>query len=110
MMWRTPRNRDDMLKRAIEFTADCERYGAAMMRVISEWPISCEQNLTNLSQNRKAWIGHAACALEMEFSECVVREAWGYLTDDQRRRANRKAKEAILEWERCQSENLELMF
>lgn len=110
MMWKSAENRDEMLQNAIKFTGDAKLYGAAMLRVIKEWPISCEHNLSNTEQNRKAWIGHAACAIEMEFCEDVVREAWGNLTTNQQNKANLKAHQAIMEWEKCQKFQLELMF
>lgn len=110
MMWRVPQNREEMLSEAITFTGDAEQYGRAMLRVIREWPRSCEHNLTNLSQNRKAWLGHAACALERGLCEDVVREAWSRLSLKQQREANRKAQQAIEEWEKWQSDQLALMF
>jgi hypothetical protein len=55
--------------------------------------------LTDLSINRKAWIGHAACAMAMKIPEDVIREAWGHLTDEQRRLANAQADDAIATWE-----------
>lgn len=70
-----------------------------MLRVLPAWPISCEHNLTDLAQNRRAWIGHAACCLELACSEDVTREAWGHLTQGQRDAANAKASEAIATWE-----------
>lgn len=103
-MWRKPESRDQMLSDAVEFTGDHKAYGAAMRRVIKEWPYSCEHNLTNTTQNRKAWIGHAACALEKGFCEDVVRSAWSLLSDEQRTEANREAAEAIEEW-LCRREN-----
>lgn len=109
-MWRAAENREAMLREAIAFTGDAELYGRAMLRVIREWPYSCEHNLTNLSQNRKAWIGHAACALERGFCEDVVREAWGHLTREQQDKANAKAQQAIEEWEKWQSDQLALTF
>lgn len=104
-----------MLERAIEFTGNHVLYGAWMMRVIAEWPISCEHNLTDVSQNRRAWVGHAAVCLAIGIPEDVVREAWGSLTDEQRRLANLQADKAIKAWEenkhrKCQSVQLELMF
>ena len=109
-MWRKAENREQMLNEAIDFTGDAERYGAAMLRVIREWSYSCEHNLSNISQNRKAWIGHAACALEKGFCEDVVREAWGHLSEQQQREANAKAQQAIEEWEKWQSDQLALTF
>lgn len=75
-MWRKAENREEMLKDAIKFTGDPNLYGRAMLRVIKEWKHSCEHNLTNTEQNRKAWLGHAACAYALGFPEDVVREAW----------------------------------
>ena len=93
---------DRELERAIKFIGDDEAYGQAMLRVIKKWKYSCEHNLSCISQNRRAWLGHAACALEKELSESVVRSAWGMLTEEQRVSANKKADEAIEEWESCQ--------
>jgi len=88
----------EMLKTAIEFTGDHEKYGQAMKRVINEWPVSCENNLTDLSTNRKAWIGHAACCLEIGIPEYIIRSAWGKLTDEQRILANKQADYYINQW------------
>lgn len=69
-----------------------------MMRVADEWKYSCEHNLTAL-QNRRAWIGHAACALAFKCPEYIVRRAWGFLTESQRDSANNEADKAIKHWE-----------
>jgi hypothetical protein len=62
--------------------------------------LSCEQNLTKLDTNRKAWIGHAAVALAIQCPEDIVRQAWGFLSDEQQKLANKKAQEAIEQWEK----------
>jgi len=86
-------------------------YGLFMRRVVNQWKQSCEHNLSARNQNRQAWVGHAACALAFNCPEDVVREAWRYLSDDQRSAANAVADEAILQWEKnhlgelCQKEN-----
>jgi len=94
-----------MLTDAIEFTGNANLYGQAMRRVIKEWKYSCEHNLSNITQNRRAWLGHAACALEKGFCEDVVRSAWHQLTQEQREAADAEAEMAILEWEECQKSN-----
>jgi hypothetical protein len=60
-MWRvvTKSEESELLKVALEFTGNAERYGSYMLRVIQEWPISCEHNLTNGGMNQLAWVGHA---------------------------------------------------
>lgn len=102
--------RRKLLPKAIKFTGDANIYGAAMLRVLKEWPKSCEHNLTDLSQNRKAWIGHAAACLEIGCPESVTREAWGHLSDEQRDAANARAAAAILEWENAQVRGQTAMF
>lgn len=97
-MWGTVNDRRAYLDRAIEFTGDHKLYGSFMLRVVREWPISCENALTDERLSKKAWIGHAACALAFGCPEDIVRQAWGYLSDEQRLLANREAERAIRLW------------
>lgn len=98
-MWGAVDDRALYLQNAIEFTGNWDLYGDHMDLVVQEWPISCENALTDYSLNRKAWVGHAACALYMNCPEDITRKAWGYLTDEQRKMANRRAAIAIRTWE-----------
>lgn len=98
-MWGDVENKKQWLKKAIEFTGDHKKYGRFMLRVVSEWPNSCENWLTDYSINRRAWVGHAACAMAINCPESITREAWGHLTDEQRELANRQADRAIQLWE-----------
>jgi len=98
-MWSEVSERSDYLKWAVDFTGNHELYGYYMNRVADEWEVSCENALTDQNLNRKAWIGHAACALAGGCPEDIVREAWGKLTDEQRTLANRQADRAIRRWE-----------
>lgn len=98
-MWGEAEDRKDMLAKAIKFTGDHKLYGSFMRRVIVEWPISCENALTDHSLNKKAWIGHAACAMAISCPEDITREAWGHLTDGQQLLANKEAARALQSWE-----------
>lgn len=98
-MWGSVSDKAAFLEKAIKFTGDHILYGRYMMRVINEWPISCENALTDYSLNRKAWIGHAACALAFKCPENIVRKAWKELTYEQQSLANRQAIAAIGKWE-----------
>jgi hypothetical protein len=104
-MWGKSDTREEHLSWAIKFTGDHAIYGAAMLRVVNEWLFSCEHNLSNPTQNRKAWIGHAACALANNCPEDIVREAWGYLAKPQQEKANAVADLAIHMWEQKQCLN-----
>lgn len=99
-MWRkeTKAYGERELPNVIEFTGNHILYGNAMLRVVTEWKISCEHNLSNASINRKAWIGHAACCIEKGYPEYLVRVAWGLLTEQQRVDANKRADYAIQKW------------
>lgn len=46
-----------------DFLSDSGRFTAALQRVIAEWPISCEQFLSNESMNRVAWLGQASMCI-----------------------------------------------
>ena len=98
-MWGSVKDRKVFLEKAKIFTADHKKYGRFMSKVVSEWKFSCENALTDYSLNRRAWIGHAACALAMGCPEDIVREAWGSLTDEQQLLANKEASRAIQTWE-----------
>ena len=99
-------DRQEFLTQAVEFTGNAELYGNYMMQVAKEWHYSCEHNLTDKSQNRRAWIGHAAAALALGCPEDIVRAAWSELSERQQAEANAKADEAIRWWE-CQRGILE---
>lgn len=110
-MWGSVDDRAKYLQKAIEFTGDHQLYGRWMIKVVDRWKYSCEHNLSHKTQNRRAWIGHAAVAMALGCPEDIVRKAWGYLTEEQQVKANAKADEAIAYWEEkhlealCQSAN-----
>jgi hypothetical protein len=103
-MWRkeTKQYEEQNINKVIEFTGNHNLYGAAMFRVIEQWPFACEHNLTNNSINRKAWIGQAACCIEHGWPEYLVRKAWWQLTENQRNLADKQALLAIKQWEQKQ--------
>lgn len=98
-MWGEVSDRKRYLARAVIFTSNHRLYGRYMQRVITEWPNSCINALTDYNLNRKAWVGHAACALALRCPEDITRQAWGLLTNEQRLLANRQAERAIQSWE-----------
>lgn len=99
-MWSksSAKDRSEMLQKAVEFTGDAERYGAAMLVIVDKWKFSCEHNLTDASTNKLAWIGHAATVYAIGCPEDITRQAWGTLTQEQQDKANAKAQEALNIW------------
>lgn len=105
-MWGISKDKFADLEWAIEFTGNHELYGSWMIKVADSWNYSCDHNLSNMTQNRRAWIGHAACAFANKCPEDIVRKAWGYLTKEQQDSANYEADKAIKYWEnkKCQND------
>lgn len=107
-MWRDlpHEEEEDFLKKAIKFTGNAELYGNWMLKVVEQWKYSCEQNLSDTSINRQAWVGHAACCLAIGCPEHITRRAWHCLSQEQQDEANKKADEAIERWEKMQYEKI----
>ena len=105
-MWRflPEKKKEKYIKKAITFMSDDMIFGLYMKRVIEKWKYSCEHNLTDLSQNRVAWLGQAACAMALTCPEDITRHAWSFLTLDQQQKADKKAEDCIKEWERIHEE------
>lgn len=105
-----PTDESDFIEKAILFTGDYQLYGSYMMKVAEHWPICCEQNLSNLSQNRRAWIGQAASCMAINCPEYITRQAWGCLTQQQQDDANEMADTAIRWWEDNKSIDRQISF
>lgn len=99
-MWRRPSSeeKEGFLEMAIEFTGDWVLYGAAMRDVIFAWPRTMLNSLTNPAINHRAFIGHCACCYAHNMPESITRQAWAFLTDEQRYMANREAQNAFESW------------
>lgn len=109
-MWGDIGNRDEAIKKATEFTSNHKLYGKYMGRVVSEWPISCENALTDYTLNRRAWVGHAAVALALGIPEDITRAAWSKLSNEQQFLANEEASAAIRIWENSYFESKKISF
>ena len=80
-----------------EFLRNTPRFQQAMKRVITEWPISCEQFLTNDGLNRIAWLEQASMCIETGVPR-AFRAGFRLLTMVEQRRANGAAKKVLDKW------------
>jgi hypothetical protein len=98
---------NELIGSACSLLSDSERLRRSMMRVVRQWPFSAEVNLTNLGCNRQAWLGQAACCIELGVPEQLTRQAWGLLLESHRVRANAVADSVINLWvgERTECQN-----
>lgn len=79
------------------FLQDIPRFEAALIRVLKEWPISCEHFLSNRNFNRIAWLGQASMCIDTGIP-CTYRAGYQLLTNEERATANMKAKEFLDRW------------
>lgn len=92
--------RSERVIKAAEILGTPDVCRKAMEKVVAEWKIATEYNLSNLEINRKAWLGQAACCCYAGIHEDETREAWGIMTEAQRIEANRIAAGIIKKWQR----------
>lgn len=100
-MWRKIENKkeeSDYLLKAIGFTGDWVKYGTSMEEVINKWPNTMLNTLTNISANKRAFVGHCAVQLAIDCPEYITRMAWKELTEKQRVEADEIAQLLIDEW------------
>ena len=100
-MWRDikEKKKEKYLRLCKTFMSDDMIFGMYMKSVVESWKYSCEHNLTDLNQNRIAWLGQAACAMALRCPEDITRQAWSLLTQEQRDLADAKAEKYIKLWE-----------
>lgn len=98
-MWGKSTDEIRDLQQAIEFIGYHERYGKAMGEVITAWPYTMLNSLTNTGTNRRAFLGHCAVTYELGIPEYITRMAWRELSDMQRKLADAEAQKHIDNYE-----------
>jgi hypothetical protein len=89
---------EERIEKAIECLSDESICRNFMERVVSEWPISTEEVLTNPESNGRAWLGQCACFKYGGCHDEETRKAWVLLTPAVQRTANAIADEVIKAW------------
>jgi hypothetical protein len=107
-MWRnvTGSARDHFVIATADLMRDFDGFRDAMLRAVTEWPISCIHNLSAANVNRQAWLGHAGCCIATGSPEDCTRLGWHTLTQAEQDEANRAADHAIAAWETGQTVNV----
>lgn len=98
-MWQSPRDVTAEMERAAQILGDPPVFLEAARVMLREWPTAAEQNLTDMAQNRRAWVGQATCCHLAGVSEQATRQAWWTLTVTEQYEANMTADRAVLEWQ-----------
>ena len=99
-MWRKlPANEEaEIINLAVDFTGNWVKYGEAMGEVLSEWPKTMLNSMSNPSINRRAFLGYCACQFKHNIPEYITRFAWRELTNQQRFDADKIAEIHIKNW------------
>lgn len=98
-MYSAPFGWQQKIPAARELLTSPRRLEDAMCAAVDVWPVSAEHQLTNTDQNRRAWLGQAACRLAMHAPAIATRAAWAQLTGAQCGTANACAERVIREWQ-----------
>jgi hypothetical protein len=75
----------------------------AMSKAVMEWPKAAAHHLTDDGENRRAWLGWAACGIRSSVPAHLTRAAWWQLTECQRASANAVADRVIAEYHRAET-------
>lgn len=91
-----------------ELLSDRKKCRDYMKRVINEWPKSAEQNLTNKSINKQAWLGQAACNLSHKASFLETIDGWNRMKPLDQFLANNDADDVlkIFKWKLSHGEEI----
>jgi hypothetical protein len=99
-MYRNPINLDiDSLVTKDLKLLGSDRFMSIGLEVLYSWRCATNFNLSNRTQNRKAWIGQAACCYNHGSVERITRQAWKHLDVDSQNRANLIAEKIIKRYE-----------
>jgi hypothetical protein len=93
--------RDQRVHMAVFLLSNCMNLYQFMKEVTKRWKVATEVTFTNNQFNRRAWLGQAACHLFAGVKEDETRSAWGFLSPEQRIKANATADKVIKEWEKA---------
>lgn len=80
-----------------EFLSCSIKFQRGIDRVFKEWPISCENFLTNQSINRIAWIGQSAACIELGLCAGYKGGFW-LLSQERQAEANLLALNNLISW------------
>lgn len=98
----TCENIQEHIEESVKLLSCQETFFKYASMVIENWVFSCEQNLTDPSLNKIAYIGQSACCYANKTPAFVTRLAWGYIQEEDQIKANKTAKKILNKWKEKQ--------
>ena len=93
------KNADKLIRECIYLLTNEILFYQIMKIISTEWKLSAETNLSHVNNNRRAWLGRAACCYYCQAPENITQRAWIELSKEQRENANKTADRFLKEWE-----------
>lgn len=93
------RDKDKKVIAAIGLLSNDVLFYQTLIEVTNNWVTATGVNLTNKGQNRRAWLGAAACMYKHNTPEYLTRIAWNLLNKEVQDSANLIAEKIIYEFE-----------
>lgn len=98
-MWQAPPDVAAEMEQAAQILRTPAVFLDAAQKMLRNWPNAAEHNLTDMAQNRRAWVGQATCCHRAGITEQATRLAWWTLSAIEQYRANLTADRAVAEWQ-----------
>lgn len=86
---------------AAALLSDPDEFFEVAREMVRAWPAAAHHNLDKLWTGRNAWVGQASCLYAYNCPSAATRLAWGTLTLEQQRTANRIAERVRIEREQA---------
>jgi hypothetical protein len=99
-MYDPPLNKEKDFDKALNIFNNTEYFKCCCLKVVNEWVISCDENLSNKNMNRVAWIGQSALNIKDNIKEVTTKKVWKGLKPDLKNILNNIAINAIKDYER----------
>lgn len=90
---------EDLTLKAKALLCSKEDFAEIATKVIKNWKYASEQHLSNISRNRRAWLGQASCCYKWGVPEYITKYAWRMMTKEEQDNANYIADLIITAWE-----------
>ena len=98
-MYNRKNNEQNLIEKSKNLLSNPVAFQYSASTMVEHWKYSAEMNLTDMSQNRRAWIGQATCCFEYQTPEHLTRIAWNQLSEKEQIDANKVAERVIKNWE-----------
>ena len=92
------KDKDILVFKAVNLLKNQELFYDTMKELVLNWDIATKVNLTNNQQNKRAWLGAAACSYKYNVPEYLTRIAWNLLNKEDQIKANQTAEKIISEY------------